>query len=92
MDQNFREAMEKFLADRMDTHGTATPKAVSEAIRQVDHSLTMLENCLEDNQLPLIRDVEDALSLQTGEETRYYYRKGFSDGIRFLTEWKNADS
>ena len=37
MDQNFREAMEKFLADRMDTHGTDTPKAVSEAIRQVDH-------------------------------------------------------
>lgn len=92
MDQNFREAMERFLADRMDTHGTTAPKAVSEAIRQVDHSLTMLENCLEDNQLPLFRDVEDALSLQTGEETRYYYSKGFSDGIRFLTEWKNADS
>lgn len=91
MDQNFREAMEKFLADRMDTHGTNAPKAVSEAIRQVDHSLTRLENSLEDNQLPLFRDVEDAICLQTGEETRYYYRKGFSDAIRFLDEWRNAD-
>ena len=31
--------------------------------------------------------VENSLSLQTGEEMRYYYKSGFYDAIHFLLGW-----
>ena len=37
--------------------------------------------------LQFIIEFENALSLQSGEEMRYYYKSGFNDAIHFLIEW-----
>ena len=45
---------------------------------------------LSEEQRPLLRALENAFSVQSGEETRYYYRAGFGDAIQFLREWHRA--
>jgi len=42
-----------------------------------------------ESQFSLWRELEDALSRQTGEEMRYYYRAGFHDAVRFLLGWND---
>ena len=46
-----------------------------------------LAGALTEDQRELWTDMEDALALQIGEETRYYYKSGFEDAINFLLGW-----
>jgi len=87
MDEKLMIAMEDFITQRMDDLGTDSPDYVAETITKVGCCMDELEKTLPERQLPLWYNLEDALSRQTGEETCYYYRAGFSDGVHFLLEW-----
>ena len=91
MDDKLRDAIEEFITQRMDDLGADAPEAVDQAITALEGRLRQLGSVLSEGQKGLFREVEDALNLQTGEETRYYYRAGFDDAIRFLTEWSRED-
>jgi len=90
MDEKLLKAIEEFITQRMDDLGTDASDTVSDTIAQVGFRADRLEEVLTEEQLPLWRELEDALSLQTGEETRYYYRAGFHDAIQFLLRWDES--
>ena len=81
------KAIEDFITQRMEDLGTDAPDAVTEAITNVGRCADRLEETLAAEQLPLWRELEDALALQTGEEMYYYYRTGFHDAIHFFMNW-----
>lgn len=87
MDEKLMMAMEDFITQRIDDLGTDAPDCVTQTITKAGGCMDELEKTLTERQLPLWHNLEDALSRQTGEETRYYYRAGFSDGVYFLLEW-----
>lgn len=87
MDENLTREMGEFITQRMDDLGTDAPDYIAEVITTAGCCMDILEKTLSEQQLPLWHDMEDALSRQTGEETRYYYQAGFRDGVHFLLEW-----
>ena len=87
MDETLMKAIEEFITQRMDDLGTDAPEAVIDAITGVGRCADRLEETLAAEQFPLWRELEDALALQIGEETHYYYRAGFHDAIHFLMNW-----
>ncbi len=91
MNSKLTEAIEDFITQRMDDHGTNAPEEVSEAITQVGACLSRLEKRLTKTQRPLFQQLENALMLQVGEEMRYYYRAGFCDAVKFMLEWSGTD-
>ena len=84
-------AISEFITQRVNDLGADAPGTVTEAITQVEDCMERLAATLPSAQAPLLRELEDALGLQAGEETRYYYRAGFYDAVRFLLEWSDAD-
>lgn len=91
MDEKLMGAISEFITQRMDDLGADAPGTVTDAITKASGRMDRLAETLTPEQAPLFRELEDALSLQTGEETRYYYRAGFYDAVRFLLEWSGAD-
>ncbi len=89
MNEKLYRAIEDFITQRMDDLGTDAPAYVEQAITEVEHHMKSLEKTLLESQFPLWRELEDALSRQTGEEMRYYYRAGFHDAIGFLLGWRD---
>ncbi len=90
MDEKLMAAIENLITQRMDDLGTDAPNAVTDAITGVGRCSDRLEEILTKEQLSPWRELEDALALQTGEETRYYYRAGFHDAIQFLLHWSDC--
>lgn len=86
MDEKLKRAVETFITGRINDLGTDAPEAVTEAITEVNSCLNVLAEAIPPEQAPLLRALENALSTQTGEETRYYYSSGFYDAIQFLLE------
>ena len=84
MNEKLQAAIDKFIANRTNDHGADAPDAVGEAITDVSLCTEKLIATLSPTQEKIWNELEDALSLQTGEETNYYYRAGFYDAIRFL--------
>ena len=82
-------AIEDFITQRMDDLGADAPAYVAETITEVGCCAKKLEETLMESQFSLWRELEDALSRQTGEEMRYYYRAGFHDAVRFLLGWND---
>lgn len=91
MDEKLTRAIAEFVTQRVNDLGADAPEAVTNAITQVNGCVERLAAPLSSAQAALLRELEDALGLQTGEETRYYYRAGFYDAVRFLLEWSDAD-
>ena len=91
MDEKLMRAISEFVTQRVNDLGADAPGTVTEAITQVEDCMERLAATLTPAQAILFQQLEDALSLQTGEEMRYYYRAGFYDAIRFLLEWSDAD-
>lgn len=87
MDDKLAKAVEDFITQRMDDHGTDALDIVVEAITKVGWCMNELKKTLSEAQIPLFHALEDALSLQTGEETRYYYCSGVRDAVQILMEW-----
>lgn len=90
MEDTLRDALEDFVTQRLDDLATDAPDAVTEAITQVGSCMERLAAALTEGQVPLWRELENALTLQTGEEMRYYYRAGFHDALRFLRGWSGG--
>ena len=84
MNEKLYRAIEDFITQRMDDLGADAPAYVAETITEVGCCAKKLEETLMESQFSLWRELEDALSRQTGEEMRYYYRAGFHDAVRFL--------
>ena len=91
MDEKLMRVISEFVTQRLNDLGADAPGTVTEAITQVEDCMERLAATLTPAQAPLLRELEDALGLQAGEETRYYYRAGFYDAVRFLLEWSDAD-
>lgn len=91
MDEKQMRAMSNFAIQRVNDLGTDAPVEVTEAIAEVEKRIQRLADVLTPEQAPLLRELENALSLQVGEEVRYYYRSGFHDAVRFLVDWSSVD-
>jgi len=84
MDEKFEKAMEEFITGRINDWGLVSSKAVSEAAENVVQQEEKLKGSFTQEQQRLWNSYESALSVQSGEETRFYYRAGFGDALRFL--------
>jgi hypothetical protein len=87
VDEKLRKAMDEFMTRRLGDLGTDSPEMVTAAITQASRCMERLAGALAEEQRKLWTDLEDALALQIGEETRYYYKSGFEDAINFLLGW-----
>ena len=86
MDEKLKNAMDEFITRRMNDLGSDLPCPVTEAISNFKRRAEALSVVLTDEQWNLWLALENAQSLQTGEETRYYYKSGFADAFGFLLE------
>ena len=91
MDEKLMRAISEFVTQRVNDLGADAPETITDAITRVEGCMEMLAAVLSSEQSALLRELEGALGLQVGEETRYYYRAGFNDAVRFLLEWSDAD-
>jgi len=91
MDNKLKAAMEEFITQRINDLGADAPAAVTDAVSEAEEQKERLVAALSEEQRPLLRAFENALGVQSGEETRYYYRAGFYDAVKFLLEWSGAD-
>ncbi|MGI6497259.1 MAG: hypothetical protein ACOX0U_00180 [Oscillospiraceae bacterium] len=87
MDEKLQRAMTEFITQRLGDLGTDSPDPVTEAITHVARCSERLAAVLTEEQERLWVELENALSVQTGEETRYYYISGFNDALHFLLGW-----
>jgi hypothetical protein len=71
--------------------GADMPIAVTKAIEEVETRKERLADALTQDQATHLRKLVNALSLQVGEEIRYYYCAGFGDAIQFLLDWRSID-
>ncbi len=90
MDNKLKAAMEEFITGRINDLGADAPASVTDAVSEAEEQKERLAAALSEEQRPLLRALENAFSVQSGEETRYYYRAGFGDAIQFLREWHRA--
>jgi len=84
MNERFEKAMEDFITGRINDWGYVSSKAVSEAMEQAERHEKKLKDSLSEEQQKLWNAHESAHSVLLGEETRFYYRAGFGDALRFL--------
>ena len=84
MDDKLRKVMNEFITQRLGDLGKDSPAQVTDAIANVGCCSEQLATVLTEEQRDLWIELENALSLQTGEEARYYYKSGFDDAINFL--------
>jgi len=91
MDEKLMGAISEFITRRMDDLSTDASEAVTDAVTAAGEQMDRLAATLTPEQVSPFHELENALSLQTGEETRYYYRAGFCDAVKFLLEWSCAD-
>ena len=87
MDDKLRKAMDEFITHRLSNLGTDSPAPVTEAITNVNRCSERLAGSLTEIQRKYWIALENALSLQAGEEARYYYTAGFDDAVHFLLGW-----
>jgi len=90
MDNKLKAAMEEFITQRINDLGADAPASVTDAVSEAEEQKERLAAALSEEQRPLLRAFENALGVQSGEETRYCYRAGFGDAIQFLREWHRA--
>ena len=90
MDNKLKAAMEEFITGRVNDLGADAPETVTDAVSEAEEQKERLAAALTEEQRPLLRAFENALGVQSGEETRHCYRAGFGDAIRFLMEWHRA--
>lgn len=91
MDEKLMRAISEFVTQRVNDLGADAPETITDAITRVEGCMERLAAVLSSEQSARLRELEGALGLQVGEETRYYYRAGFNDAVRFLLEWSDAD-
>ena len=84
MDEKLKNAMDEFITKRMNDLDFDSPRTVTEAISNFKQRAEALSVVLTDEQWDLWLALENAQSLQTGKETRYYYKSGFVDAFGFL--------
>ena len=90
MDEKLMRAISEFVTRRINDLGADAPEMVTDAVSEAEEQKERLAAALSEEQRPLLRAFENALGVQSGEETRYCYRAGFGDAIRFLMEWHQA--
>lgn len=87
MNEMLRKAVEEFITQRLNDLGTDSPNPVTEAVTYVGRCSERLAAVLTEEQQKLWIDLENALSVQNGEEARFYYISGFKDALHFLMGW-----
>ena len=87
MDENFIQATEEFITQRVNYHGENETDVVNDAFMTLRATVDRLREKLTDEQIRLLRACEDAYRLSDGETGQFYYRAGFGDAIRFIMSW-----
>ena len=87
MDENMKKLTEDFITERVNYYGQNETAAVNEAYMELRTRTNRLRETLNEEQTRLLRDCENTYRVADGETQRYYYISGFSDAIRFITEW-----
>ena len=91
MNEKLMNAISEFVTRRLNDLGADAPEAVTEAVTRAERCMDGLAETVTPEQAVLLRKLANALNLQAGEETRYYYRAGFYDAVKFLLEWSGTD-
>ena len=87
MDENFGQATEEFISQRVNYYGQNETEAVNAAFMALRSQVGRLRETLDDEQIRQLRACEDAYRLSDGETTRFYYKAGFGDAIHFIMGW-----
>lgn len=87
MHEKLRRAMTEIITQRLGDLGMDSPDLVTEAVTHVERCSERLAAVLTEEQQSLWVELENVLSVQIGEETRYYDISGFNDALHFLLGW-----
>ncbi len=87
-DAKMHEAMEQFILQRLNDHGSNESPVLTDAYAQFEETAHALLATLNDSQRKRYQGCVDAYSLVDGEALQFYYRAGFSDAVLFFTEWR----
>lgn len=87
MDENLNQVTDEFIAQRVSYHGKNETEAVNDAFMELRAKAERLRETLTDEQILLFRACENVYRLSDGETSRFYYKAGFGDAIRFLMGW-----
>lgn len=87
MDESMKKVTEDFITQRVNHYGKNETEAVSGAFLEFRSCAEKLCESLNDAQKRLYRQCENAYRVMDGETQRFYYTAGFSDAIRFLSDW-----
>ena len=91
MDENLKKVTEEFITQRVSYYGKNETEAVNGAYMELRDNAERLRETLSEEQILLLRKCENAYYASDGETTRFYYKAGFDDAIRFLFGWRNDD-
>jgi len=78
---------EEFITERVNYHGANESDEMSEAYLDLKAKAEILLATLTKEQKHLFRDMENKYRVSDGETCRYYYKAGFGDAIKFITDW-----
>ena len=87
MDDMLLEEIEVFITKRLNDL-EHVPDSVTEAVSYSGECADRLSFTFTQEQAKFWHELEDALSLQAGEEAVFYYKAGFHDAIQFLLGWQ----
>jgi len=87
MDQDFEQAADEFITQRINWHRQRESEAANAAYMDLHTRAEGLREALTEEQRLLLRGVENSYRVADGETGDYFYRAGFSDAIRFLFQF-----
>ena len=87
MDENLRNVTDEFITQRVSYYGKNETEAVNGAFMELRAHTDRLRETLNEEQERLLRFCENAYRVADGETSRFYYKAGFHDAIRFLMNW-----
>ncbi len=90
MNDNLCQAKQEFIDQRINHHRKNEPPAVNQAFMELRAHVEVLRATLSNEQVELLRAVENAYYSSDGESGRFFYVSGLHDAIslRFDRGWR----
>jgi len=90
MDEHLKMLTEEFVTERIAEHGETAPAEQTVAGGDLDTSYKILYSTLSEEQKRLLITVEKAQQFVSVQTERHFYRAGFTDAVKFLTQFTEA--
>jgi hypothetical protein len=87
MDNGMKKVTEEFITERVNHYGKNETEAANSAFIELRDCANRLREALTAEQERLLRLCENAYTVAEGETQRFFYTAGFSDAIRFMSDW-----